>query len=113
MSDRFLVAGNIFFSFGAIQYRYFFSIKNNDTQNFDGEVKISWYSSEGEVWSETFTPSQPISPGTAKSIYDDIPLGPVSIHGLAGVSSYKFWAKENGQLVKDGEGTITDKLETL
>lgn len=89
------------------KYRYFFDIRNNDSQPFSGDVNIAVINAEGDsVYGKTFSSNQPIASGLGTSVYFDINTGLNSTHGSYGVQSYSYTAKVRGEVVKTGVGTI-------
>lgn len=94
------------------KYRYFFDIRNNDTKDFEGTVVIFVYNSLGnEIWNNPFKTQSPIEPEMGDSVYFDINTGPTIVHDENGISKFKYEVLINNRKVKEGEGTITDKLE--
>lgn len=95
------------------KYRYFFDIRNKDTQNFEGSVSITLFTdkSQNALAGDTFSTKAPIEPGLGTSVYFDAHTGPVSQHGEYGMTKYKYVVKVNGVEVNSGEGQPTDKFE--
>lgn len=90
------------------KYRYFFNIKNNDTEPFAGDVKITVINAEGDsVYDDTFSTSQPLVSGGGTSVYFDANTGPTSVHGANGIKTYSYTVKANGQTVKTGSGVVS------
>jgi hypothetical protein len=97
------------------KYRYFFDIRNKDTKSFTGEVRLSLYRSNPntKLGGETFTTEKPIEPNLGSSVFTDANTGPVSQMGENGMTNFKYEVLINKQIVKTGEGVITDKFENL
>lgn len=97
------------------KYRYFFDIRNNGQEDFRGTVKIELFnkSFKSSLVDEEFSASTAyIAPSVGKSVYIDAITGPVSEHGEEnGYSRFTFTVKDGGNVVKQGEGTITDSFE--
>jgi hypothetical protein len=94
------------------KYRYFFNIRNNDTNPFVGDVNIAIVNTENKsVYDRTFSASQPIASGIGNSVYFDANTGPTSVHGAYGVQTYSYTAKVGGQIVKTGSGSISAIVE--
>jgi hypothetical protein len=92
--------------------RYFFDIRNNDEKDFEGKVTISLLQPSGFVFIKSdFNITTPLSTGLGKSVNMTMHTCPVAIHGDFGISDYKFVAKVNDVIVKEGGGEITTAFE--
>lgn len=97
------------------KYRYFFDIRNKDSKSFEGSVKISIYKANAKsaLAGDTFSTNKPIEPTLGNSVFTDANTGPVSEMGEYGLTDFKYEVIINKQVVKTGEGKITDKFENL
>jgi hypothetical protein len=97
------------------KHRYFFDIRNNDTQPFEGSVTISLFNDKQKspLGSETFATKQPIEPELGNSVNFDINTGPKSVHGEYGITKFTYVVKQADKEVAKGEGVISDKFEDL
>lgn len=97
------------------KYRYFFDIRNKDTEPFKGSVTISLYTDDlkNPIAGDTFTTSKAIAPGLGDSVYTDAFTGPPSAHGANGISKFKYIVKVGEAVVNTGEGIITKKFEEV
>lgn len=97
------------------KYRYFFDIRNKDSKSFEGSVKISIYkaNTKSALAGDTFSTNKPIEPTLGNSVFTDANTGPVSEMREFGLTDFKYEVVINKQVVKTGEGKITDKFENL
>lgn len=97
------------------KYRYFFDIRNKDSKSFEGSVKISIYKANAKsaLAGDTFSTNKPIEPTLGNSVFTDANTGPVSEMGEYGLTDFKYEVIINKQVVKTGEGKVTDKFENL
>lgn len=98
------------------KYRYFFDIRNKDTEPFKGIVRISLYNAENTFITEQSFSSDQLNAGQIESElgmsrYIDANTGPKEIHGVNGISEYKYDVLINKQVVRQGEGDITSNIE--
>ncbi len=94
------------------KYRYFFDIRNKDTKPFTGDVNINLVNAEGSsVYDDTFSTNTAIAPELGNTVYIDASTGPTSVHGSNGVKTFTYNAKIGNDVVKNGSGIITSKLE--
>lgn len=95
--------------------RYFFGIRNQDAEDFTGDVNISLYNKQQQspIGSNTFSTASPIKPGYGDSVYLDTNTCPTSEHGAYGMTDYKYTVTVDGKEVSSGEGQITDSFEDL
>jgi predicted nucleic acid-binding Zn ribbon protein len=92
------------------KYRYFFDIRNNSSNDFNGDIGITISNNLGDSFSNSFSGS--ISEGLGSSVYIDLYTGPPSVHGGdSGMSKYSYIVKKNGRKIGSGEGRITSDLE--
>jgi len=97
------------------KYRYFFDIRNKDSKSFEGEVRISLYRSSPntKLGYDSFSTNKPIEPNLGNSVYIDTNTGPTSQMGENGITDFKYEVVINNQIIKTGEGKISDKFENL
>ncbi len=97
------------------KYRYFFDIRNKDSKPFEGSVKIllSKSGSKMSLAGDTFSSTKPMEPTLGNSVLIEANTGPVSEMGENGLVDFKYEVIINKQVVKTGEGKITDKFENL
>ncbi len=97
------------------KYRYFFDIRNKDNKNFEGEVSISLFNelSDKPLGGDTFKTNKAIEPEIGTSQYIDIYTAPTEIHGVNGISKFKYFVKKDGQTINQGDGKISEKYEDL
>lgn len=96
------------------KYRYFFDIRNNDDKAFSGTVVIKLYNDDGLILGlESFNTNQSIQPNLGSSVYIDANTGPTSIHGISGITIFKYEVKIDNVVTKSDEGLITDKYEDI
>ena len=97
------------------KYRYFFDIRNKDSKNFEGSVSITVYNNlqSSPLGGDTFKTNKPIEPNLGTSVYFDINTGPTSVHGENGITKFKYVVKKDDQIINEGEGIISTKLEDL
>jgi len=97
------------------KFRYFFDIRNIDTKNFEGSVSITVYNNlqSSALGGDTFKTNKPIEPKLGTSVYFDINTGPTSVHGENGITKFKYVVKKDNQIINEGEGVISSKLEDL
>lgn len=89
------------------KYRYFFDIRNYDSDPFTGTVKIELYNKDSNlVTKDLFTTNSPIEPNIGKSVYLDAYTGTSEIHGDAGVTNFSFEVVKNDSVVASGNGDI-------
>ncbi|HEX8279722.1 MAG TPA: hypothetical protein VF540_13550 [Segetibacter sp.] len=89
------------------KYRYFFDIRNNDTKDFSGDVKIQMFNEKGTLLgSNTFSTKQPISPNLGNSVYIDANTAPLDIHTELGITKFKYEIKTDGKVVGSGDGVV-------
>ena len=94
------------------KHRYFFNILNKSEDDFSGKVKITLMSAESKILgSDTFSTNQPILSNLGDSVYMDIYTGPVSIHGVNGISRFYYEIIVAGETVKTGNGNISPNYE--
>jgi len=95
--------------------RYFFDIRNQEAESFEGSVEISLFSESGDdehlLGKEVFETKSPIKQSLGDSVYFDINTCPVSIHGENGISKYRFVVKIDGNVVNQGEASISTEFE--
>lgn len=98
------------------KYRYFFSIKNKATSSFFGSIEITLVNKEAKrVTLQNFDTNDSgkwgILPEISKIVYLDARTAPASIHGDAGVYTYRFVAKNNdGKIVYSDIGKIPQEV---
>jgi hypothetical protein len=95
------------------KHRYFFDVRNGDETPFNGAVTITLFGDDGPLAKETFTTTKPIEPDLGSPVYLDAFTGPSSVHGRAGVKTFRYEATEGGQIVSSGKGSTTDRIEDL
>lgn len=97
------------------KYRYFFDIRNNDTEPFNGSIEIQLITKQGKnLYKEVFKTDQPIEVSLGKSVYIDLSTGPQQIMGEYGIDRYSFSAKiDNKKVVTEGDGIISSELEIM
>ncbi len=95
------------------KHRYFFEIRNLDPAPFGGSVKIILVGDAGPLAKDTFTATRAIEPALGASVYVDANTGPISVHGSAGIKTFKYEVAEAGAVVYFGTGIIMDKVETF
>lgn len=97
------------------KYRYFFDIRNHDTKEFEGSVSILLFTDElkNEIAGDAFDTKAPIEAELGASVYTDANTGPVSVHGIDGITKFKYIVRKDNQVVNSGEGRITDEFEDL
>lgn len=106
-----VVTSQIVKSIGS-KYRYFFDIRNKDTKPFNGSVSINLVNAEGDsVYDRTFSTDTAIAPELGNSVYFDASTGPTSVHGSYGVKTFTYTVKVGNDVVKNGSGIISSKLE--
>lgn len=90
------------------KYRYFFDIRNHDSEPIRASVKIELLKDNGSVIGrETFEPTKVIEPGYGDSVYFDISTGPVpDFNQEFAVTKFRFEATMNENIVSTGEGEI-------
>lgn len=94
--------------------RYFFDIRNNDTESFSGDVFITLHKQSGaKLGQDTFSTNKPIEPTLGSSVTIDINTCPISQDGDLGIATYKYTVKADGKEVNTGEGAISEKYEDL
>lgn len=95
------------------RFRYFFDVRNHDSTPFDGSVRITLKNTLPTITNghETFDTTSPIQPRDAKSVYLEVNTGPRAFHGDSSVESFEFVAAIRQQVVAEGKGTITAKIE--
>jgi hypothetical protein len=95
------------------KHRYFFDIRNYDTETFEGSVEISLITQEGlKVGKDTFSTKSPIEPDTGKSVYIDIYTAPKAIHGVKGVLTYEYIVRKE-YIVNEGSEDISKEFEVF
>ncbi|OGG01698.1 hypothetical protein A2W14_03725 [Candidatus Gottesmanbacteria bacterium RBG_16_37_8] len=104
------------------KYRYFFDIRNHGSASFKGKISISLYNKEGSFITETAFSTdelvgtaynQQIPPELGMNRYVEAHTGPVKIHGVFGISEYKYEVIEDGKTIKKDTGTITSEFESI
>lgn len=97
------------------KHRYFFDIRNNDKNDFDGKVSIMLYNDKqnSALGGDIFETVTPIKSQMGNSVNLNINTGPTSVHGEYGITKFKYEVKIDNKVVKSGEGKITDKYEDL
>lgn len=97
------------------KYRYFFDIRNHDSESFEGSVTIDLFTSESKnpLAGETFNTTKAIKPSLGTAVYTDAHTGPISVHGANGLTKFTYTVKKDGKEVNKGEGQITDQYEDL
>lgn len=97
------------------KYRYFFSLTNKTTSTFFGSVEITLINKDGKrVTVQNFDTKESetgILPGISKTVYLDAHTAPSSIHGDAGIVSYRSIAKNNdGKIVYSEVGKVPQDI---
>ena len=98
------------------KHRYFFDIRNNDKEAFEGSVLIELLKKDGSTLGrEIFETRQPISSLLGQSVFIDINTGPTTVYAEdLGISDYKYEVKtKNGMVINRGSGQISSKYETI
>lgn len=96
------------------KYRYFFDIRNKDTKDFDGSIKIQLVTGDNvKLSSDTFTTDRPLKPNLGITRYVEANTGPTATNGETGYTKFIFELRQNNQIVGTGEGAITGKYENL
>lgn len=95
--------------------RYFFDIRNKDTENFEGGVTIALFTNElkNRLAGDTFNTTKPIEPELGTVVYTDANTCPASIHGANGITKFTYTVNVNNAEVNKGEGAISDEFEDL
>lgn len=97
------------------KYRYFFDIRNKDTKPFEGSVSIALFTSElkNPIAGDAFNTTKAIEPELGTSVNMDANTGPTSVHGANGITKFTYTVKKGNDVVKTGEGVITDNFEDV
>ena len=97
------------------KYRYFFDIRNKDTKSFEGSVSIALFTNElkNPIAGDAFNTTKAIEPELGTSVNTDANTGPQSIHGANGITKFTYTVKKGNDIVRTGEGMITDKFEDV
>lgn len=96
------------------QYRYFFDIRNHDSQPFSGDVKLYLITeNESGVFDKIFVNEIPIRAKLGAPVYMDMRTGTPDTHGEYGIDHFKYEILVDGSVVGNGTGAITDKFEDL
>jgi hypothetical protein len=97
------------------KYRYFFDIRNKDTKPFEGDVSIALFTSElkNPIAGDAFSTTKAIEPELGTSVNADANTGPASINGANGITKFTYTVRKGNEIVKTGEGVITDKFEDV
>ncbi|GDX36740.1 hypothetical protein LBMAG18_12510 [Alphaproteobacteria bacterium] len=97
------------------KFRYFFDIRNNGTEDFNGEVSIYLYNNKQslELGRNTFITKYPINPELGNHVWIEINTGTPLEHGEYGITKFKYEVKFNNIIIKSEEGVITKKYEDL
>lgn len=97
--------------------RYFFDIRNQEAEPFEGSVEINLFSEFGDdehlLGKEVFETKSPIKQGLGDTVYFDINTCPVPVHGENGISKYNFVVKIGGNVVNQGEAPISTEFEDI
>ncbi|MBI5452785.1 hypothetical protein HY945_04960 [Candidatus Gottesmanbacteria bacterium] len=99
-------------------FRYFFDIRNKDTEPFKGIVTITLYNTNDTFITEQGFDtkdlnSEKIEPGLGMSRYIDALTGPPDYHGEFGVAKFKYKVMIDNQTVKEDEGNLSSKREEI
>lgn len=90
------------------KFRYFFQIRNEDSEPFNGDVTIGLERDDGgTVWFETFTTSQAMRPGGTNFVYTDANTGPTVEFGEFKVSAFEYTAHAKGRQATEARGAIS------
>jgi len=98
------------------KYRYFFNIKNKATSSFFGSIEITLVNREAKrVTLQNFDTKDSgewgILPEISKTVYLDAHTAPSSIHGDAGIVSYRSVVKNNdGKIVYSEVGKVPQDI---
>jgi hypothetical protein len=97
------------------KHRYFFDVRNQDKQPFNGSVTIELYNDKqsSPLGQDTFNTTAPMQPSLGTSVSLDIATGPTSVAGEYGITHFKYSVKVNDSEVNVGSGTISQKYEDL
>ncbi len=97
------------------KYRYFFDIRNKDTKPFEGSVSIALFTSElkNPIAGDAFSTTKAIEPELGTSVNMDANTGPTSVHGASGITKFTYTVRKGNEIVKTGNGVITDKFEDV
>lgn len=97
------------------KFRYFFDIRNNGIEDFNGEVSIYLHNNKqsSKLGGETFTTPHPINPMVGFVRFIEINTGTPLEHGEYGITKFKYEVKVNNIIIKSEEGLITKKYEDL
>ena len=97
------------------KFRYFFDIRNNGTEDFNGEVSIFLHNNKqsSKIGGETFTTEHPINPMLGFVRFIEINTGTPLEHDEYGITKFKYEVKVNNIIVKSEEGVVTKKYEDL
>jgi hypothetical protein len=94
------------------KYRYFFDIRNNDSKNFEGSVKVELINGDNRrIDSATYNTSRALEPNLGLMPYFDLHSGPTFVHGSSGISTFKYEVKVGNDVVNAGGGSITEDYE--
>ncbi len=97
------------------KFRYFFDIRNNGTEDFNGEVSIYLYNNKQslELGRDTFKTEYPINPKLGNYVWIEINTGTPLIHGEFGITKFKYEIKVDNIITKSEEDVISKKYENL
>ena len=97
------------------KFRYFFDIRNNGTEDFNGEVSIYLYNNKQslELGRDTFKTEYPINPKLGNYVWIEINTGTPLIHGEFGITKFKYEVKVDNIITKSEEDVISKKYENL
>lgn len=97
------------------KFRYFFDIRNQTSEPWDGTVEITLVNATPGLTngSEKFRPEGAIQPGLGNAVFSDAWTGPARIHGEAAVTSFRYVVRQANGTEFSGSGPISPKFEQL
>lgn len=94
--------------------RYFFDIRNNDVEAFEGSVEIRLLKPSGSaLGKETFNTTKPIEATLGNSVYFDINTCPGLASDESRISDYSYKVFVGKDVVAEGKDLISEKYENL
>jgi hypothetical protein len=93
------------------KFRYFFQIRNDDSEPFDGEITIYLKREDGgTTWFETFSADKPLKPNKATFGYTDANTGPTEEYGEFKITNFEFELESKGRAATKGRGKIPQDI---
>ena len=95
------------------EWRYFFDVRNNSQEPFNGSAEISLSSSEHTFGGTVFNVTKTLAPGVGASVYVDAYTGPTAAYGSSAITGFNYVVTAGGYKLAQGSGRIAGGFEII